>query len=363
METMHEVHDEDREEEEEDNQLDCEAIAESAPSSSSSSLGGGALADHETELVGSENGPWDGSQPMGVIRYEALIPVSRAPTKGRDVLYFWLFALQIGLCTTIGVFSQNLSEAGSLIVYGEAGSWASTLMIASLLGSCLGVGISIGISVSSVVELILSVSTPASIALSVIVANIFMAIRGEYWYLGALMLLSAVVDFVYYRVSQDNLKVSLAMLDMTIGILQRFGYQYSLGVLAVISAQTFLLLWWGVVFSNVMAHLPAALTYALLPFLAFSLYWAVQVFHAIMATLSSGCVMWYFLKNESEPLASQDRVILYLNIALTSSLGSVCKGALFVPPSQMYVRNHSAKYSTQHTLRRRHYLYILIYCF
>lgn len=313
------IHDDEGDDEDE---MDSVDPPQTAPSSSSAELKDEGVA-------------WDASQPMGVIRYEALIPISRAPTKGRDVLYFWMFVLQIGLCTTIGIFTQNLSEADSLILYGEAGSWASALMIATLLGTCFGVVISISISLSSVGEVLLSFSTPASIAVNVIVANVFIAVRGEYWYLGAGLLVSAVTDFVYYRVSAENLKVSMAMLDMAITILQRFGYQYSIGVLAVVTAQTFLLLWWGVVFSNVMAHLPAIMTYLLLPFLFFSLYWTVELFHAILATLSSGCVLWYFLKNDSDPLASQDRVLLYLNIALTSSLGSMCKGALFVPPSQM----------------------------
>ena len=41
-----------------------------------------------------------------VIRYEALVPISRPPTKGRDVLYYWCFILQLGLSATIGSFTH-----------------------------------------------------------------------------------------------------------------------------------------------------------------------------------------------------------------------------------------------------------------
>jgi hypothetical protein len=209
-------------------------------------------------------------------------------------------------------------------------------MIATLLGSALGVTIAIGISVASVGELLLSSGTPVSIGIQILVGNIFLAVKSEFWVFGSVVLLSALTDFVYYKISRENLKVSLSMLDMAIGILQKFGYHYSLGVLSVIAGQTCMLLWWGVVLSNVLAHLPASAAIALVPFLGFSLYWTVEVFHAIMATLSSGCVLWYFLRDDNSPLAPSDRVALYLRVALTSSLGSVCKGALFSPPSQMY---------------------------
>ena len=43
--------------------------------------------------------------------------------------------------------------------------------------------------------------------------------------------------------------------------------------------------------------------------------------------------MWYFVKSEGEPLDPHKRVLLYTQNALTSSLGSLAKGSLLVPPS------------------------------
>lgn len=46
-------------------------------------------------------------------------------------------------------------------------------------------------------------------------------------------------------------------------------------------------------------------------------------------------MLWYFLKDEDQSLDVEHRVSLYLQVALTSGIGSMCKGALFAPFSQM----------------------------
>lgn len=269
-----------------------------------------------------------------VIRYEALVPISRPPTKGRDVMYYWFFILQLGLSASIGIFSQDNFLHDTIILYSDAGSWASTLMIGTLIGSFLGVALSLGISMS-VREMLVNIGMPFSIVLQFIVGNVFLALKSEFWYLGAMILIFAISDTIYYKISQENIKVSISLLDTGILILQKYGWRYSIAVLAVIVMQTGLLLWWGVVFSNVISHVSVGLAVILILFLMFSLYWTVELFHSIMAALTGGCVLWYFLKDNEENLEPDHRVPLYLKVALTSSFGSMCKGALFAPFAQM----------------------------
>ena len=267
------------------------------------------------------------------IRYEALVPISRPPTKGRDVMYYWFFILQLGLLASIGVFSQDNFLRDTIILYSDAGSWASTLMIGTLVGSFLGVVLSLGISMS-VREMLVNVGMPFSIVLQFIVGNVFLALKSEFWYIGAMILVCALSDTIYYKISLENIKVSISLLDTGILILQKYGWRYSLAVLVVIVMQTGLLLWWGVVFSNVISHVPVGFATILILFLFFSLYWIVELFHSILAGLTGGCVLWYFLTDDTQNLQHDNRVLLYLKVALTSSLGSMCKGALYAPVAQ-----------------------------
>ena len=234
----------------------------------------------------------------------------------------------------IGIFSQDKFFNDTIILSGEGGSWSSTLMIGTLMGSFLGVVVSVCVSMS-VREILLSFGMPLSIGLQYVVGNVFLALKSEFWYLGTIILLFAVTDTIYYRISHENLKVSISLLDTSISILQKYGWRYSLAVLAIIVMQTCLLLWWGVVFSNVISHVSVGVAVILIVFLLFSLYWTVEVFHSIMSTLTGGCVLWYFIRKTDEDLDVAHRVPLYLKVALTSSIGSMCKGALFAPFSQM----------------------------
>ena len=271
---------------------------------------------------------------VSTIKYEALIPISRPPTKGRDVSYFWIFTLHLGFLASIGIFSQDNFFHDTILLYKKEGGFAYSLVVATLIGSILGIALSIGISTTSLADILLSLATPLSIVLQIILANIFLAIKTKYWYFGVVVLISAISDSIFFKVTQENLKVSKTLLEMAIKILQKYGYSYSIAVLFTVFMQTCLVLWWGIVFNNVITHVSPNIAIVLVMVLIFSLYWTVQLFHSIMATVSGGCILWYFLKEESDSLNPENRVFLYMQVALTSSIGSICKGALLAPFSQ-----------------------------
>ena len=149
--------------------------------------------------------------------------------------------------------------------------------------------------------------------------------------MGTIVLISVIADSIYYKASTDNLKFSIELIQMAIKILQQYGWRYSVAILFVITLQTGLLLWWGVIFVEVISHVNSRWSFFSLIFLSFSLFWVTQFFHAVIATLNNGLVLWYFVKFDDRSLCAGERVVLYLRIACTSNIGSLCKGALYSP--------------------------------
>ena len=71
----------------------------------------------------------------------------------------------------------------------------------------------------------------------------------------------------------------------------------------------------------------------------FSLYWTMKFFQSLIDFIVGGCVLWHFTRDSesgsssgSSPSSSDrafdpnSRVILHIHCALTSSLGTICKG-------------------------------------
>ena len=67
----------------------------------------------------------------------------------------------------------------------------------------------------------------------------------------------------------------------------------------------------------------------------FSLYWTVKFFHSLIDFIVGGCVLWHFIRESDSGSSSSpervfdpnSRVILHVHCALTSSIGSICKGS------------------------------------
>jgi len=134
----------------------------------------------------------------------------------------------------------------------------------------------------------------------------------------------------------------------------------------------------------------------LLLLLLFSFYWITQFYHSILSMIVGGRVMWYFITGDelSQPCTQPDRprsstpsstllghesrskrnidpidppvaqsssrVLLYARCALSSSMGSAAKGALWCPISQVIISiMHWARFELCHNS----YLRIIVSAF
>jgi hypothetical protein len=114
----------------------------------------------------------------------------------------------------------------------------------------------------------------------------------------------------------------------------------------IVILQTLLLLWWGAFFIGILSEVSPSYVDLLIVVMVLSLYWIIQFFHAFVSFLVGGCVLWYFMKDESEEFHASDRVMLYMRCALTTSLGTLCKGALLTPPAQVVLTLHTWGHSS-----------------
>jgi len=149
------------------------------------------------------------------------------------------------------------------------------------------------------------------------------------------LILSIFVDLHYYKTATDNLFFSIELIQMSLKVLRFYGWRYSATILLLISIQTCLLLWWGVVFVSVISHFGQMWSTFLIIYLLFTLSWISQLVHAIIAILSDGLILWYFTKCDDLSLCPNERILLYLRVAFTSNFGSLCKAVLFSSNSRI----------------------------
>jgi len=110
---------------------------------------------------------------------------------------------------------------------------------------------------------------------------------------------------------------------------------------AIVVTQTFVLLWWGVFFVGLISNVSSGYAEYFIIILAISLYWIAQFFQALLAFIVGGCTLWYFVKRDGDSLGASARVLLHVHCGLTTSLGSICKGALFSPLSHRILAMHN----------------------
>jgi hypothetical protein len=121
---------------------------------------------------------------------------------------------------------------------------------------------------------------------------------------------------------------------MVIDTTRLYGLSFLLMCASLIAVQTCILLWWGSFFIGLVSTVSAAYAPLFIIPMAFSLYWITQFFHSLMAFIVGGCVMWIFVREEGDKVSPSHKLLLYVQCALTTSLGSVCKGALTTPCAQ-----------------------------
>ena len=149
-----------------------------------------------------------GTGGAGAMRNEGLVPISRPPTKHRDRLFALIFIFHFGVIAILS-FLEEKSLHNALITYGRAGSWASMLMIVTVLGSFGGGVISFLITNIDVRESFLSLGLLVSITLQICLGNILLLLRARFSFVGVFLILSALVDTLSYKQARDNINFTI----------------------------------------------------------------------------------------------------------------------------------------------------------
>jgi len=99
----------------------------------------------------------------------------------------------------------------------------------------------------------------------------------------------------------------------------------------------------------------ASYVFPLVVVLMLSLWWITQVFHGLVAFIIGGCILWTFEDQAQYEYESglHTKLLLYVQCALTTSFGSICKGALLSGLSQTVL-------SLDHWINRRPQLHVSI---
>lgn len=269
------------------------------------------------------------------IRNKASAPISRPPSKHRDRIFAAAFGLHLVL---LGVLSASIEDGtsmrSSLTSYGRNGSWSQILMIMTLLGAFSGAIITFFVNNAEMRDGFLKLCLVFSIVLQLLVGNVLLIMKSRYSPLGAVALLSALHNMLKYRMVSDSIHLTSTLLHMVIEVCGHYGFVLTVACVLILALQTCVLLWWGACFVGILSGTPESTAWVLLLVLFASLSWITQFFRCLVSYVIGGCVVWYFVRDEAEPLDPGKRVLLHLQCALSTSLGSLCKGALL---SQMYM--------------------------
>jgi hypothetical protein len=291
-------------------------------------------------LAGEENfGIMESDDSPATIRNDKPFPISKPPPKHRDYLYYWGFFIHF-ICIFLLSMVENKYLADSVIQYGKAGSWSSVLMIVILIGSFLAAVMSFMIGLPDIREGVLTFGVLSSIILKICIGNMLMILRSQNSVLGILVLLSAVIDGFKCKNVKEGINFSSALIQMVIDTTRLYGLTFFITCASIIFVQTLVLLWWGAYFISLLSSVSAAYAAVMMTLMFLSLYWITQFFHSFVAFVVGGSVLWTFVKEENDTTSYPDKLMLYVQCGLTTSLGSLCKAALFIPLSNTILSMH-----------------------
>lgn len=273
------------------------------------------------------------------IRNDKPAPISKPPPKRRDYLYYWAFLIHV-ICILCLSLVENKSLGDSLIQYGKAGSWSSVLMIVILIGSFMGAVMSFLIGIPDLREGFLTLGVFSSIILKFCIGNMLMILRSQYSILGILVLISAIIDGINYKHVKEGINFSSALIQMVIDVTRLYGLAFFITCASIIFVQTLVLLWWGAYFIGLLSSVPTGYAVVMIIVMFLSLYWISQFFHALVAFVVGGSVLWAFVKEDNDMATYPDKLMLYIQCGLTTSLGSLCKASLMAPISNTILALH-----------------------
>lgn len=296
--------------------------------------------DVEADTSSSESKSTDEKKINPSLRNDRQVPITRPPAKQRDRFFVLLFLLHFGTVASF-VFFEKKENQISLISNVKAGMWSSIVMIITLLGSFFGALVIFMVSNSESREPFLSLAVPFSIVIQICLGNILLLFRSIYSPIGVLFLVSAYCDSCRYKQVRDNLSFTSALIGLVENVCRHFGVGLTIACVGIVAVQTCVLLWWGVFLVDLLAHIPTDYVHFLVLGMAFSLLWTMQFFHALMAYVIGGCVVWYFVRDDDQSLDGSNRVTMHLRCAMTCGLGSLCKGALLCPLCEVILSFHA----------------------
>ncbi len=269
------------------------------------------------------------------LSYDAAIPISRTPTNPRDLYYWSLYFLCFFVCSIMGFIRHSGFLEDSFVLYEKAGGWTSMLMVSTLFGCIIGTAVSLGLGYSPIRDFLLEKVVTYSIGVQILASVTMLLLLGvKCWPISIIILSSALCDATRLETYKAASPFIGEQISTSINILSEYGTSFitSMGVLGTL--QTALLLWLGVIFVGLLTEVHAGIAALLIIFMAFTFFWTIQLFQAIVSAVSGSCVMWYFIREDGVELDARKRVKLYTQTALTASLGTLCKSALIVPLAQ-----------------------------
>lgn len=318
------------------------------------------------------------------IRNDYPFPISRPPAKHRDWIYGIAFVAHFAAVVVISLIEEN-SLQHATDSYERAGSWASVVMITTLLGSTFGGLAAILLaSYEDMRTLILQMALIFSIIVKFLLGNIMFIMRSPYSFLGGFMLFFALWDVVLYSTIKKSLSFSATLLQMIAQITKSYGLWLGITCIIVIAIQTLVLLWWGAFCIGAISTTETASVLPVTLLLFFSWYWITEFFRVLLSFLVGGSILWLFVRDEQQTNNNSSnnsssnsnssshnnssnnfhhhisdsshtsnssnsnsnnnqqqlrhiyaqQIGLYWQCAFTTSFGSLCKSALFLRPSQ-----------------------------
>ena len=295
----------------------------------------------EDHIHSTHDSPSDRIEESTAVRNDKPFPISKPPPQYRDFFYSVIFVFHfLGIILLSLIESTSITD--SMINYSRSGSWASIVMIVTLLGSFLGGIVSLLLGTSEIREGLLNAGITFSLIMKICVGNILLIIRSNYSLFGVLLLISALVDSFWYKHAKESIPFTVALLQMVVDCTSSYGSSFFFACFSILFFQTCILLWWGAFFvgllSTVSSH--GYIVVILIILMSLSLFWISQFFRCLMSFVVGGCVVWSFFpspianNNNNEDIGKSDKLLLYLQCGVSTSLGSLCKGALLIPICQ-----------------------------
>jgi uncharacterized membrane protein YsdA (DUF1294 family) len=312
-------------------------------------------------------------------------PISRPPTKYRDISYGIAFILHFILILSLS-FAEQMSLQHAALSYNRAGSEASIVMIVTLLGGTFGAILFMIIVNSPYKEEIFQYSLVAAIIIKICIANILFIMRSLYSFIGIFFLFAAFWDYLRYRLVKQSIPFTITLVELVTELLQVYGLRLVIVCGLIVAAQICVLLWWGAFFVGLVATMPLKFLFPIIFIMFFSFYWITQFFHMMISFVIGGSILRLFIDDEHSASAAvtnssslpashapptilksmssdttttsssnyrptiqqskqmyqnqienmKNRVYLYFQCSLTTSFGSLSKGALLITPSYFF---------------------------